>query len=542
MSDGHDDLPETDPEAPEPDEAPPAESPPRRQEPDLSWLTLKPAPREQDTAAQPEVGALPVEEPAAPPPAVPSNVVPLEPLRRREPPRVRTAEGEPARHEPLPTDASAERVVRPEAVRPSDTQRAEGLHREVPQAEPRTGAPGSEPSRTPAAAGATAAAEPRRGPEAPDEEAASFSPAAVEAAARARRAEERRDYRTVVDSVQNHLRRGYSLLGLVGYSGSGKTHFLRALSLLLRRQGFEAAAWESFRRARVPGATEASVFDYPCTGPRGEKWVFVDAGGELYARLRANNWDLPEESAALLRSLYLCRGLFLLLHLQPGHFRAGSLGSHRWLSEDETHADHAAQQAQEELEFFDHALLFLRALQAEGGKVQELVVRCAAEPNLDKALRPYRDKPRLDIPVMVLFTQADTLDRSDTELGEGSFLSPRKGTVNVAAFAARHLPGLFGSLVSHTRRFKFDFVQSYEEFLLPGKFNRDGTPAALPKWEIDDELLSVGVLPALEFLYRNLPVTSGWRRHLRRFELETPTALRINRLVHRRDWQGVEVP
>ncbi len=212
------------------------------------------------------------------------------------------------------------------------------------------------------------------------------------------------------------------------------------------------------------------------------------------------------------------------------------------MSENDTEIDLAAQQAQEELEFFDHVLLFLRALKQEKGSVRELIDRCARE-DLDKALRPYRDQAqKLDLPVMVLFTQADTFGGSQVELATGSFLSPRTGTVNVAAFVARHVPGLFGSLVRHTRRFKFDFVQSYEEVLVPGHSNPDGTQAMLPKWQVDDELLSVGVLPALEFLYRNLATESGRRRHVHRFELEARAALHLHRLIHRRDWQGVDVP
>src|SRR6185436_19382268 len=124
---------------------------------------------------------------------------------------------------------------------------------------------------------------------------------------------------------------------------------------------------------------------------------------------RANDWNLVDDSSALLHSLNYCRGIFLLVHLQPGHFRDGAMGTHRWMSDEERAADSDAQLAQEEVDFFDHVLLFLRALKKEDGNVVELVRRCAAERDLDKALRSYRDDaPKLDIPVMVLFSQADT--------------------------------------------------------------------------------------------------------------------------------------
>jgi hypothetical protein len=315
---------------------------------------------------------------------------------------------------------------------------------------------------------------------------------------------------------------------------------LKALSFLLKQQGFEVADFDKLLKPRVPGFTEFSVFDFPCTGPRGEKWVFVDASGDMYYRVQVNNWDLPEKSASLLHSLYYCRGLFLLVHLQPGHFRGEAVGVHRYMSDDERAFDSDAQRAQEELEFFDHVLLFLRALKAERGDVVELVRRCAAESNLDKALRSYRNEaPKLDIPVVVLFSQADTLADSPVELATGSFLSPRKDTVNVAAFVARYLPGLFGSLVRHARRFKFDFVQSYEEVLVPSHSTESEN--FLPQWDLDGDLLSVGALPALEFLQRNLPAAGGVRKLLQLWEIETRHALLLDRLLHPRQWSGVKV-
>jgi energy-coupling factor transporter ATP-binding protein EcfA2 len=351
-------------------------------------------------------------------------------------------------------------------------------------------------------------------------------------------AEQRRDFENVVADVERHVARGYDLIGLVGYSGSGKTHFLKALSLLLKKQGFEVADWEKLRKALVPGFTEAAVFDYPATGPGGEKWVFVDAGGELYARLRSNDWDLADESAALLHSLHHCRGLFLLLHLQPGHFRLAA-GAHRWMDDEARQRDAEIQQAQEELEFFDKFLLFVRALEAEGGKVQELVARCAEQVSLDKALRRYRDAaPRLTIPVQVLFTQADTYG-GRFEVAEAIPLSPRKSTAGVAPFVARHLPSLMGTLVHHCTRFRFDFVQAYEEKSVTR--SDDGLPETLPEWAVDDELLSCGALAALEFLVRHLPAESAWGRCLQRCEIGTRRALRLDRLLHRRRWKGVEL-
>lgn len=361
------------------------------------------------------------------------------------------------------------------------------------------------------------------------------------AAAASRRREEeaevRRDYAGVVTDVERHVAQGYDLLGLVGYSGSGKTHFLRALALLLKRQGFEVADWDKLRRSLVPGFTEASVFDYPATGPRGEKWVFVDAGGELYARLHTNDWQLAGSSAALLHSLHHCRGLFLLVHPQQGHFRLSAAGSHRWMDDEQRASDAEIQQAQEELEFFDGFLLFLRALIQEKGDVEKLAYLCAEAPSLDKALRRYReDAPRLDLPVMVLFTQADSLATASWEIAPGVTLAPRRDDMEVLATVARHLPDLLATLLAHTRRFKFDFVQSYEERSVPAE-----PGVSLPRWEHDGELLSCGALPALELLARTLPAEGRVGRLLQRWELDTRQALKLDRLLHPRRWRGVEV-
>ena len=363
---------------------------------------------------------------------------------------------------------------------------------------------------------------------------------AKEASLRQRESQEevKRDFDRIVREVEGHISSGYDLIGLVGFPSSGKTHFLRALSLLLKTQHFEVADWRELRKSRVPGFTAAEAFYYPASR-KDEKWVFVDAGGELYARLSINDWQLAENSAGLLHSLHHCRALFLLLHLQPGHFRIGSAGEHRWMDEQERERDAAIQAAQEELEFFDSFLLFLRAVIAESGRVKPLVERCA-DQGLDKALRRYRDQaPRLDIPVQVLFTQADKFADSNFEVAEAVPLSPRNSTVGVTPFVARHLPTLLGTMLEHARQFRFDFVQSYEEkrFL-----DADGIMQSIPQWSVDEELLSCGALPALEFLIRNLPAKGFLERQLQRRELDTRNVLRLDRWLRRRLWRGVETP
>jgi GTP-binding protein EngB required for normal cell division len=57
--------------------------------------------------------------------------------------------------------------------------------------------------------------------------------------------------------------------------------------------------------------------------------------------------------------------------------------------------------------------------------------------------------PRLDVPVLVLFSKADKLGELTNELP--------------SSFARRKLPTLFGSIRTHARRYRFDFVSTMRE-------------------------------------------------------------------------------
>lgn len=338
--------------------------------------------------------------------------------------------------------------------------------------------------------------------------------------------EAERSYRDLVRQVDAYREQGYELFGMVGYPKSGKTHALKAL--VHRLHGFDPTAREQFRRERAPGPTEAWPFYYAYTGSAGERWVFMDPGGELFARLRSNDWSHAEASTGLLHTIAHCKGLLLLLHLARGHLDRDAAGFVAGMAEDEAERERAAQKAQEEIEFFDQLLLFARALAAEPGGLPKLVRR-AAEVGLDEALRPYRKAPPLEVPVAVLFTQADRLaEGRDFALGGGRYLAPQGGLVGVAPFVARNLPSLFTSVASHARRFRFDFVQSYVERPAPG--------GGVPLWSYGEEPLSVGLLPAIEFLRRAAPGGGLGRR-----AIDTRAALRLDRLLHPGRWRGVEI-
>jgi hypothetical protein len=361
------------------------------------------------------------------------------------------------------------------------------------------------------------------------------------------------EYDRLVAEVAERVGAGYEVFGLVGHPSSGKTHFLKALTYLLDRHavGGQRASVE-FHRAEVPGATAASVFDYAYTGPAGERWIFLDAGGELYVRLRDNDWSAPGGvSVRLSEWLRHCRGLFCFLHLQRGHFgvppldvdpTAGDAERRRRIEEEQR----KAREAKQELDFFKYFLLFLRALRAsrtDGRGVAALVERCREAGSLEEALRGYhRTAPLLDIPVMFFFTQADAYLRSGFELRPGLHLDPRRLPLPANVFTARYLPSLFGAVASQARRFKFDFLQSYEENVLDRRDER-GEPLAETYFHAPDDpelLLSAGLAPALDFVLANRPDGSGGSRKRGLLpEIDTRRALRIHRRLRPGLWKGV---
>jgi hypothetical protein len=359
------------------------------------------------------------------------------------------------------------------------------------------------------------------------------------------------DYDTLVAQVEAKVRDGFELFGLVGGSAAGKTHSLKALTYLLEAHAIESQrAKTDFRRAAVPGQTEAEVFHFDYTGPADERWTFVDAGGELYQRLRENDWRRFEQSVRLTRWLDRCQGIFCFLHLRPGHFGGYVLDVDPTLVDDEAERQalrrrqQEERDAREELEFFKHLFLFLRALRAEEGRVEAVVERCRNAASLEEALGDYlHGSPLLDVPVMFFFTQADRYDREDFAIAPGAYLRPRDleadgRPLSTAAFTARFLPGLFGAVNSQVRRYKFDFLQSYEEAETE-KRDADGRPLTVTYWSAPDDrkaLLSAGLLAGLELVLRNQPrPRPRWLPP----PLDTRRALLLHRLLHPGQWRGV---
>ncbi len=106
-------------------------------------------------------------------------------------------------------------------------------------------------------------------------------------------------------------------------------------------------------------------------------------------------------------------------------------------------------------------------------------------------------------------------------------------------FAARYLPGLFAGLLDHARWFKFDFLQSYEEYET-GEVDDLGEPFVRTAWHTPDDQvpLSAGLMSGLEFVLRH---QGDGRRWWRSPGIDTRSALRLHKLLHPRLWRGIKI-
>ncbi len=331
------------------------------------------------------------------------------------------------------------------------------------------------------------------------------------------------DLGALIDELDTYLDQDYKLFGLVGYPRSGKTHCLKALDIVLQKQGFKFHGDENLRQVKIPGPTGVqTIISRVCSGPRGQRWMFIDVGGELYQKIQSNEWG-SKTSKVLLHYLDRCCGIFMFLHLLPAHFGISSKVSAKPI-EEETNSKHQTYDPLDELDFFDQFLIFLRTLKHKGGNLQDVLELCKTEA-IGKALLNYRSEaPLLDIPIMFFLTQADIYGDN-----RHRFLAPRSLPVPCAPFIARFLPTLFSALLTQARHFKFDFIQSYED--VGTKDSPD------PQWEYQGQTMSVGIVAGLEFMVRNLPRRYRWLGP----QIETRKALRLNRRLHKKQWEDIVI-
>lgn len=353
--------------------------------------------------------------------------------------------------------------------------------------------------------------------------------------------------------ISERVQAGFSPFGFIGFPASGKTHFLKALQTLLDTHGVSGGkAADELDSAFLPAASQARVSVYPFASDYG-KWLFLDAGGELYSGIKANDWNtLAAQKLELTRWLHRCKGLFLFLHVQRAHLDPREIhpGEHSTTGYPgaDARATSKALEARQELRFFGQFLLFLRAVAAENGDVEKVVDLCRQSDDIQDALRSYRAGPKLKIPVMLFMTKADSYGPG-FEIADGVQFYPRKMSTHPMIFAARWLPTVFRALLENVLRFKVDFLQSYVEFPETDAYGapvlgRDGKKKTRVRWQASpQDPLSVGLTPALEFILRHPPddLTGTWRDLMAGHGLDTRQALWLHRRLKPGAWQGVKV-
>lgn len=371
-------------------------------------------------------------------------------------------------------------------------------------------------------------------------------PSAAETASRVPSA--KRIIYSEADRVQNEvarkiaaqIRAGYTLFGFAGRSNSGKTACLKALSYLLKDNAESVKFMEEFGDVPVPPKT--GFLNVGFSSVR-QKWVFLDAvGGELFQIIQEGGADFTNLNVPKVTAwFHSCRGLFFFLHLDPGDFS-------KILVDADIHAMRAEQLKslvnrergkQMEQKFFGRLLLFLRALKHEDGNFLKVMAQCHERAALEESLRRYAaEAPLLDIPVMFFFSKADAVD-PDFEISEGFRLEPRSLQMPATLFAARYLPELFTGLLEHARWFKFDFLQSFEQYETR-KSDYTGEPSVAAAWHTPDDQvsLSVGLMSGLEFVLRHQNQQTAWWS---RVGIDTRRALLLHRMLNPTLWKGIKI-
>ena len=428
-------------------------------------------------------------------------------------------------------------MVRPTERSPTEASAA-GPAAEIPRFEPPPRTAGAAPAReTEASAGLPPAGGSRS--RAREQAAGEARPEAATPPAPQEPAQLARDHAAaVLARTEEYLEKNYDLIGFVGYSTAGKTHALKALVYLLT--GIDQDDRRRLHGELSPGPTARNTHLVPddAQGAPGLRpRIYLDAGGELFQWLQDGPWlrdgdeGDPNLNAdcevfyGLLHALCRAKGLIFTIDLTEEHFRREVQA----LDADGQPTANRPSKVLEERSLLELVLLFRRAVAHHEGDVKEVIAQCRAHRSVSKALRQYRVSRKLDIPVAVLFTKADRWVDSGRSSVPGEVLAPHL-MVGVAPFVRRRLPLLFEVVQQHARRFRFDFMQSCVQVHLP---RSAGDPEAEPLWEWEEDPLSVGVLPTIEFLVRNMPPNGRLASLVRWCEIESRGALQIDRFVDR---------
>ena len=223
----------------------------------------------------------------------------------------------------------------------------------------------------------------------------------------------------------------FSSVILCGMSNSGKSEiasgFTRANTYFRGRSQTSTLRSTSGKMYSLGGTLPDEVWFQPINARR--RLVFLDPSGEFFKRIspterqRLNLPDVTPDHFRFVRSaVEKLAAVVLVVDLTK---TLDELGASPWLNQEI------------DLDSTLGALRFLRH-----GKIEEV-------ENVTLSTLIYSDLrrlPRLDVPVLVLFSKADMLGELTNE--------------NPLDFARHRLPRLHRSLLTHARRYRFDFVHT----------------------------------------------------------------------------------
>jgi hypothetical protein len=267
--------------------------------------------------------------------------------------------------------------------------------------------------------------------------------------------------RTIVglDKFTGMLKSGRKAIVICGSSQSGKSEianaFIRAMSIYRGNSEVRTLRTQSTSSHTVGGTNPDEVWFQPA----GRRHVFLDPSGEFY------NTVSPQHRQVLALSDIADDDFNFL---RPAIGRLAGLVLVFDLTKVASDADHSLwQQQEDEFNFFLAAIRWLRFRKRRDRIDDGMTNAIAAQ---------FAKKPKLDVPVLVLFSKADVVDADYT------YQHP-------LAFARGYLPALHGALTTHARWFRFDFCHTMER---TGSGDR----------AVDRP---VGVLLAMEWLLQSRP-------------------------------------
>lgn len=228
---------------------------------------------------------------------------------------------------------------------------------------------------------------------------------------------------------QSLLQQGLRAVVICGLPGTGKSHIVNAFTkanTIYRGRAQFAMQRATLRTEDVLGSTLEREVWYQVGSNR---HVFLDPSGEFFRamsleeRQRLRLPDISEDHFDFVRdAVKQLAGIVLVVDLYGGGAQLDRSG---WSAQEN------------DFTFVLPALRWLRFDKEARPPGVGVSVNIAAR---------VQKLPRLDVPVLVLFSKADRLDTLTNQ-------AP-------LAFARRYLPTLHGALITHAKRFRFDFCHT----------------------------------------------------------------------------------